>query len=87
MDVEDKHVKTVTTTEFYMFKKVEENKSMLVRDKREIKKTEIKCGEMKTTTSEIKNMLEDQILQEKRLVNLKTSIETIQNKTQRVKIL
>lgn len=42
---------------------------------------------IKSTTSEIKNMLEDQILQEKRLVNLKTSIETIQNKTQRVKIL
>lgn len=42
---------------------------------------------MKTTTSEIKNMLEDQILQEERSVNLKTSIETIQNKTQRVKIL
>ena len=70
-----------------MFKKVEENKSMLGRDIREIKKTEIKCGEMKTTTSEMKNMLEDQILQEKRLVNLKTSIETIQNKTQRVKSL
>lgn len=28
MDVEDKHVKTVTTTEFDMFKKVEKNKSM-----------------------------------------------------------
>lgn len=75
---------------FYTFKKAEKNQS-IGRDMKEIKKTQVECREMKITTSEKKNTLDEinrLYAAEEKISDLEAiSIETIQNETQREKSL
>lgn len=58
MELLNKDIKTGIIIVFHMFKKVEEILNMLSRDVKKIQVTQTKCLEIKTTVSEMKNILD-----------------------------